>query len=175
MGDLQELFGVNSEQALRFFIDSLREETLPVGIVEDETYYVASVLAHYAQTPRGNDSFVSPGNLAEVFESSFLPGIGADSPLLTDPGILEIAGSQTLLLAGFFRDQIGRRRSADWYDWMGQSFYVRASDSLQIGRKKILLQRIAEHFPVWARTCQGLSRNLRDNYFLFHPSSPQNP
>lgn len=162
MSDLQELFGVDSDQALRFFIDTLREETLPAGIVEDETFYVASVLAHYAQTP-------SPGSLTEVFENFFLPSISAELPVLTDPEILEVAGSQTLLLAGFFRDQIGRRHNARWYDQMGQTFYIRASDFSQGGRKKLLLQRMAEHFPVWAQTCSGLSRNLRRSYYLFHP------
>jgi hypothetical protein len=169
MSDLQELFGVNSEQVLKFFIDSLREEVLPTGIIDDELFYVASVLAHYAQTPRYDSGPITAGSLSEVFDVFVLRGmLGLESPGLTDPELLEIAGSQALLFAGVFRDQMRRRHNVAWYDRLGQSFYNRASDYSPGRRKKEVLQRIATHFPVWAQTCNEMSRRLRDNYYLLN-------
>jgi hypothetical protein len=169
MSDLQELFGVNSEQVLRFFIDSLREEVLPAGIVDDELFYVASVLAHYAQTPCYDSGRVAAGSLSEVFDSFVLHGMsGQESTGLNDPEILEIAGSQALLFVGVFRDQMRKRHNVAWYDRLGQSFYNRASDYSPGRRKKEVLLRIAAHFPVWAQTCSGMSRRLRDNYYLLN-------
>ena len=167
MSDLTELFSVNSEQALRFFAESLREEVLPVGVTGDEFLYVASVLAHYAQTPRyRSDSFLAD-NMSDLFEQFVLGGMTNEKSLVsTNPEILEVAGSQTLLFVGFFRDQTRRRHNVAWYDRMGQLFYSEAGSRSLSRKRKEMLGQIADHFPSWAVTCRNMSRTLRDNRYL---------
>ena len=97
---LLELLAVDSDEAFNFFLSGLREVTGKRP--DNEMVYVASVLAHYSQTSRCDNNFMpSLADLSEVFDNFFL--INTD-----DPYILEIGGSQIILLAGFFRDQMSR-------------------------------------------------------------------
>ena len=71
----------------------------------EELLYNASVLAHYAQVSTQPDVDVpAPSNLSAVFDHFV-----ADSTLLNDRLMMETAGAQCLLLAGFFEDQMRRR------------------------------------------------------------------
>lgn len=166
MSDFAELFGVNTEQNLRFFIESLQEVPLPNGASDDELFYVASVLAHYAIVSRFDQAYLSLGSLSEILDTFVLGGLLRPEPLITsDAEILEIAGSHTLLLVGFFRDQMRRRHNVGWFDELGQSFYDKASDG-SLGKKRAVLQRVAGHFPSWALTCNAMRRRFRDNYYV---------
>jgi hypothetical protein len=108
-----DLLGVNSEQAFRFFFGYLQEEVATKRVTKKETLYVASILAHYAQTSRSDPNFMVPsGSLYEVLDNFVLPAMTPEGSLgLQDAKILEIAGSHTLLLVGFFRDQMNNRHS----------------------------------------------------------------
>jgi hypothetical protein len=166
MSEFGELLGVNTEQNLRFFLESLREEPLPQGASDDELFYVASVLAHYAMVSRFDPDYLSFSNPSEIFDTFILGGLlRQEPPIAADPEMLEVAGSHTLLLVGFFRDQMQRRHNVRWYDELGQSFYDKASDGTR-GRKRTVLQRIAGHFAPWARTCNTMRRRLNDNYYV---------
>jgi len=48
----EELVAIDSGTALKFFVDNLREAAGTERLRDDETLYVASILAHYAQTSR---------------------------------------------------------------------------------------------------------------------------
>lgn len=113
MGDFTELFEVNSTQVLKFFFDRLKEEIISREITGIETLYVASILAHYAQTPSNRNTSnedATPVSLYDVLDSFVLPGLTIEGfSKLRDSKMFEVAGSHTLLLAGFFRDQAGRR------------------------------------------------------------------
>jgi len=155
---LQDLLGVDSNRVFNFFLSGLREVTGKKPC--DEMIYVATVLAHYAQTSRYDDSSIrAMVNLSEVFERFVLFGVD-------EVEILEIGGSQLLLLAGFFRDQMEHRYNLNCYDLMGQSFYERASFYSKEPKRQELFDRMSESFPNWAIRCCWLNRYFRENRLL---------
>jgi hypothetical protein len=158
----EELAGVDTGAALKFFVDNLRETAGNQSLREDETLYVASILAHYAQTSRADSlSIPSMANLSEVFDAFIL-----QMPGLNDSGILEIGASQILLFAGFFRDQMARRHNVEWYDQLGRSMYERASHYTADLRKRALLDHMSASFPFWTIRCRDVSRLCRENHLL---------
>jgi len=158
----EELIAIDSGTALRFFVANLRETMGTRILWDDEVHYVASVLAHYAQTSRADTmSIPAMANLSEVFDSFILP-----TALLNDSELLEIGGSQILLFAGFFRDQMSRRHDVRWYDQVGQSLYEKASQHSKNLKKRELFDRLSGSFPVWTIMCRDLSRAFRDNRLL---------
>lgn len=155
---LFEILGVNSDQAFNFFLSGLRDVARKKP--DDEMFYVATVLAHYAQTSRCDTAFMPAlANLSEVFDNFLLIQT-------TDPEILEIGGSQVLLFAGFFRDQMRRRHNVEWFDRIGQSFYDRASQLTRDRKRGYFLEKMAESLPLWNHRCRDLSRICRDNQYL---------
>ena len=52
-----------------------------------------------------------------------------DTTLLRDSMMMETAGAQCLVLAGFFEDQMRRRHSIRWYAQLGATFFRRAAMS----------------------------------------------
>ena len=158
----EELIAIDSGSALNFFVGGLRETAGTEGLREDETFYVASILAHYSQTSRADTTSIpSMANLSEVFDSFIL-----HTTLLSDSEILEIGGSQILLFAGFFRDQMSRRHNVRWYDQVGQSMYEKASQYSRDQKKRALFERLSGSFPAWTIACRNLSRACRDNRLL---------
>src|SRR3569833_551655 len=158
----EELVGVDSGAALKFFVENLRETERRLSLREEETRYVSSILAHYAQTSRADTASIpSMANLSEVFDAFIL-----HTPGLTDPEVLEIGGSQILLFAGFFRDQMARRHNVEWYDHLGQSMYERASHYTSDLKRRTLLDRMSESFPFWTIRCRDVSRLCRENHLL---------
>ena len=158
----EELVAIDSERAFNFFLASLGEAAVMERFKHDEMFYVASILAHYSQTSRF-DTTTMPcmGNLSEVFDNFVL-----QTTKLTDSELLEFGGSQVLLFAGFFRDQMGRRHNVQWYDQVGQSLYEKASQHSKNLKKRELFDRLSESFPAWTIVCRDLSRTLRENRLL---------
>ena len=158
----EELIAVDSGNALNFFLTNLRETAGTQRLRDDEVSYVASILAHYSQTSRSDTiSIPSMANLSEVFDSFIL-----QTTTRNDSEMLEIGGSQVLLFAGFFRDQMSRRHNVKWYDQVGQSLYEKASQHSKNLKKRDLFDRLSESFPVWTIVCRDLSRALRENRLL---------
>jgi len=150
---LRELLGVNKAEAFNFFLSGLKDVTKRDP--NDEMFYVASILAHFSITSRYDTSSMPPlANLSEVFDQF----VFFDT---TDSEILEIGGSQVLLFAGFFRDQMKYRHSVTWYDGIGQSFYGRASAYSREAKRKRLFDRMSKSFPWWTLRCCDLSRKCR--------------
>jgi len=156
------LLAVDSESVLNFFWENLRDSAGSIKWRDDEALYVASILAHYSQTSRSCAS-TAPclGGLSEVFDNFILA-----TAALQDSDLLELGGSQVLLFAGFFRDQMARRHNVKWYDQVGQSLYERAGQYSPVPKKREFFDRLSESFPQWAIVCRDLSRNLRDNRLL---------
>jgi hypothetical protein len=167
MDYFNDLLGVTSEQTLRFFFKCLQEEVTRKPVAQKETLYVASVLAHYAQTSRWDPNYMSPsGSLYDILDNFVLPAYTMERSLgLQDPEILEIAGSHTLLLVGFFRDQMNRKHNLSWYDKLGKSFFIRASTRVGKEEKAELLRGISENFVLWAVSCRNMSRTLRNQRY----------
>ena len=70
----------------------------------DELLYNASLLAHYAQVSTHPDvDLPTPASLSAVFDHFVV-----DTTLRHDALMMETAGAQCLLLAGFFEDQMRR-------------------------------------------------------------------
>lgn len=153
-----ELLGVDSSMALSFFLSGLKGVSGKEP--NNEMFYVASVLAHYSQTSRYDIlSMPSLADLAEVFDQFILVET-------SDPEILEVGGSQLLLFAGFFRDQMSRRHNVRWYDEVGQSFYGRASLYTRGLKRRSLFEKLSQSFPNWALCCRDLSRICRESRYL---------
>ena len=170
MGDMTELLGVDSKGALRFFFKSLIDERLPVKATKEETLYVASILAHYAMTSNGGSGDITlPSSLSEIYDRFVLDGYRTRGRLgFTDPEILEMAGSQALLLCGFFRNQVSGERNIAHYDKLGRFFYGKAGFCSKEVKKRQLLRQISHNFCDWTNTCMRMSQTCRDSYYLLN-------
>jgi hypothetical protein len=167
MGPLQELLAVDERQALEFFVVGLTD-ICETAVDRQELVYNASVLAHYAQvsTQAGKD-LPTPSTLCAVFDQ-FVLGC-----TMTDDGpLLETAGAQCLLMAGFFEDQLRRRHNIRWYAQLGAGFFARAAACTSSARKAHLLDGLSRRFEPWRRRHARLGRELRDCAYLVAPPEP---
>jgi len=83
---------------------------------------------------------------------------------------MEVAGTQCLLLAGFFEDQMRGRHNIRWYAALGSGFFSQAAVHERSSRKARLLNAIATRFEPWRQRHALLSRALRDQPYLLNPS-----
>ena len=167
LGALRELLAINHRQALEFFALRLQDVSEPT-VDRQELLYNASLLAHYAQLSTQPEVDVpAPANLSAVFDHFV-----ADTTLLHDSLMMETAGAQCLLLAGFFEDQMRRRHNIRWYSELGASFFRRAALHERSLQKARLLDAIARRFELWRRRHAQLSRELRDQPYLLAPPRP---
>jgi hypothetical protein len=167
MGPLRELLATDERQALEFFFQRLKDIAGP-GIDEQELLYNASVLAHYAQvSTHATADLGVPASLSVIFDHFV-----ADSTLRDDSLMMEAAGAQCLVLAGFFEDQMRGRHNIRWYAGLGAGFLKRAAQLEPSSRKARLLDTIARGFEAWRQRHARLSRELRDQPFLLSPPRP---
>src|SRR5262249_47695489 len=97
MEPLSELLATTHRQTLEFFVLGLKEVS-DDDVDQRELFYNASVLAHYAQvSTQAPGDLPTPADLGAVFDHFVL-----SDTLRHDPEIMEAAGAQCLLLAGFF-------------------------------------------------------------------------
>lgn len=167
MGPLHELFASDQRQTLEFFFLGLKD-VLEADVDEHELLYNASVLAHFAQVSSQSPFDVPvPHNLTAVFDQFVL-----DDSMWKDGTLMETAGAQCLLLAGFFEDQMRRRHNIRWYAELGAGFFERAAVQAPTPIKAQLLHTIARHFEPWRQRHARLSRELRDQPYLMRPCPP---
>ncbi len=164
MQPLSELLASDHRQTFEFFYVGLQEVVDPT-VDRQELLYNASVLAHHAQvSSHAVTDLPTPASLADVFDTFVL-----DATHAGDGDMMEAAGAQCLLLAGFFEDQMRRRHSIRWYAELGTDFYYRAATHQQSVPKAQLLTAIARRFELWRRTHAELARSLRDLPYLMGP------
>ncbi len=122
MNPLGELLATDHRRTLEFFVSGLQDVSEP-DVDRQELFYNASVLAHYAQvsTKAGID-WPAPKNLSDVFDHFV-----SDTTLRHDSLTMEVAGTQCLLLAGFFEDQ--RIRCASGTTSAGTRSWARVSSA----------------------------------------------
>jgi hypothetical protein len=167
MGPLRELIATDHRQALEFFFQRLRDVSGPT-VDREELLYNASVLAHYAQvSTQAARELSAPPNLSAVFDHFVF-----DVSLLDDSLMMETAGAQCLVLAGFFEDQMRRRHNIRWYADLGASFFSRAAVRQTSPHKARLLDTIARGFESWRQRHAQLGRDLRDQPYLLAPPRP---
>jgi hypothetical protein len=165
MGPLGELLATDHRRILEFFALGLRDVSEP-NVDRQELFYNASVLAHYAQvSTQASVEWPAPANLSEVFDHFV-----SDATLLRDSLMMEVAGTQCLLLAGFFEDQMRHRHNIRWYAELGSGFFSRAAAHERSSEKARLLNAIARRFEPWRQRHALLSRALRDQPYLLTPS-----
>lgn len=163
---LRELLATDERRALEFFFVHLRDVSEP-DVARDELLYNASVLAHYAQvSTAAADGVPMSSSLAAVFDQ-FVIDVTANE----DRELLETAGAQCLVLAGFFEDQMRVRHNIGWYTELGSGFFSRAAAQQESERKARLLHALSRHFELWRRRHARLSRELRDLPYLLPPPS----
>jgi hypothetical protein len=170
MGPLAELLAVDQQRALEFFIVGLTDVS-ETGVDREELLYNASVLAHYAQVSTHADSEMpAPTDLGAIFDQFVL-----NTAVPYDSVILEAAGAQCLLLAGFFEDQMRVRHNIRWYAELGAGFFTRAASRQESAHKARLLTTVARHFEPWRQRHARLSRELRNQAYLLAPVTPLAP
>ena len=167
----RELFAIDQRRALEFFAVRL-QDVIESTVARDELLYNASVLAHYAQVSTCSSVDVpTPVNLSVVFDRFVV-----DPSVRHDAALLETAGAQCLLLAGFFEDQMRERHNIRWYARLGAGFFKRAAVQVSSPDKARLLDAIADGFEPWRQRHAKLSRELRDQpYLLSPPLRPSSP
>lgn len=159
--DLQELLQVDQRAALQFFFSRLRDVSEP-SVDEDLLLYNASVLAHYTQISTDADhEWPVPSSLSPVFDNFVL-----DTSLQRDSCMMEVAGAQCLLLAGFFENQMWRRHNIRWYSKLGTDFFNRAATQERSLHKARLLDSMSRDFEPWRQRYALLSRELQDHPYL---------
>jgi hypothetical protein len=168
MGPMGELLASDHRHVLEFFLVGLQDVSEST-VDRQELLYNASVLAHYAQvSTQSDDEWPAPANLSEIYDHFV-----SDTTLLRDSAMMEVAGAQCLLLAGFFEDQMRRRHNIRWYSELGTGFFGRAAVHEPSPHKARLLDAIGRHFELWRRRQARLSRELRSNDYLLNLSGPQ--
>lgn len=161
MDELRLLLATDHRQTLEFFFVHLRD-VVETRVDRQELLYNASVLAHYAQVSTcATGEMPTPSTLAGVFDHYVM-----DQSLAADPEMMEAAGAQCLLLAGFFEDQMRIRHNVRWYAALGAGFYRRAADRSRGSRTAEVMAAMAEHFEPWRQRHARLSRELRDQPYL---------
>jgi hypothetical protein len=164
MGPLRELLATDDRQALEFFFQRLKDVSEP-DVDTRELLYNASVLAHYAQvSTQAGSELSAPATLGIVFDHFVI-----DTTLVRDSQMMETAGAQCLVLAGFFEDQMRRRHNIRWYAQLGAGFLKQAAVLESSPHKAQLLDTVASRFEVWRQRHARLGRELRDQPFLFAP------
>ena len=167
---LRELLAVDHRQALEFFVLGLSDVCDP-DVDREELLYNASLLAHYAGTStQAADGLPTPLNLSDVFDHFVL-----DTTLRDDGTMMETAGAQCLLLAGFFERQMRRRHNIRWYVEVGASCFVRAAAWETSSRKARLLNTLAVGFEAWRQRQERLSHELHDRPYLLTLSQSPTP
>lgn len=167
MGPLGELLATDHRRALEFFVVGLQDVS-ETALDRQELLYNASVLAHYAQvSTRADTDLPAPANLSDVFDHF----VGS-AALHQDALMMETAGAQCLILAGFFEDQMRRRHNIRWYAQLGASFFSRAAAQEESPQKARLLDTLAKQFEPWRQRQARLSRELRDMRYLLSTPGP---
>jgi hypothetical protein len=164
MESMRDLLASDHRQTLQFFFTGLQDLSEPT-VDRDELLYNASVLAHHAQvSTQATLEIPTPRNLSEVFDAFVL-----DTSLSNDSTMMETAGAQCLLLAGFFADQMRARHAIEWYATLGATFYRRAAAHERSTVRAKLFDGVSRKFEPWRRRHAQLSRELRDQYYLLPP------
>ena len=167
MSPLRELLATDHRNVLEFFLVGLRDVSEP-SVDREELFYNASVLAHYAQVSTQADAeWPTPASLSTVFDHFV-----SNTTLMRDSLMMEVAGTQCLLLAGFFEDQMRQRHNIRWYAELGTGFFSRAAVHERSPHKARLLDAIGRHFEAWRQRHAQLSRELRDHQHLLTSSRP---
>jgi hypothetical protein len=161
MDELQILLATDQRRTLEFFFVH-HQDVVEALVDRQELLYNASVLAHYAQVSTCATADVpTPATLGQVFDQFVV-----DQSLADDPGMMETAGAQCLLLAGFFGDQMRVRHNVRWYAAMGAGFYRRAAERAHQPRNAEVMWAMSEHFEPWRQRHARLARELRDQPYL---------
>ena len=168
MDPFRELIAIDHRQALEFFTVRLQDISEP-DVDRHELLYNASVLAHYAQTSTHSATDLgTPATLSAVFDNFVL-----DTTLMNDRLMMETAGAQCLLLAGFFEDQMTGRHNIRWYAQLGAGFFSRAASGESSADRARVLTALSRRFESWRRKHAQVSRELRDlPYLLALPKPP---
>ncbi|HTM33821.1 MAG TPA: hypothetical protein VL263_21055 [Vicinamibacterales bacterium] len=161
MEELRSLLASDHRQTLEFFFVHL-QDVVEAPVDRQELLYNASVLAHYAQVSTcATGDMPTPSSLGRIFDQYVL-----DQSLADDAEMMESAGAQCLLLAGFFADQMRVRHNVRWYAGLGAGFYRRAADCARSPKTAHVMWAMAEHFEPWRQRHERLSRELRDQPYL---------
>jgi hypothetical protein len=155
----RQWLAVTTGQALRFFFERLKDVSDEAGPPVGELLYNASVLAHFATTSTASTTYFPgcPASLTTVLDVFVL-----DRSQHADPDLMEAAGSQCLLLTGFFGSQLRRRHNVDWYAALGAGFYDQAARLGRDRNRVRMMLVMSSRFEFWRQQQARLARELRE-------------
>ncbi len=176
MDDVRDLYcplpdvkPIDHNGALNYFAQVIAEEVeeeraegrLRVG--DDVLFYGASVLAHFSETSSfTGEGFPTPTNMSQVFNQFYLMA----HQVGTDPDLLEMGASQSLLLVGFFRDQVKRSKyNVPFLDRLTSELYLKASRYSRDDKTSCMLKKVS-------RSVVPLARIFRDLHVTLHNNTP---
>lgn len=167
---LRYLLAVTHRQTLEFFVLGLKAVS-ERDVDQRELFYNASILAHYAQVSTAAQvDLPAPPTLSTVFDHFVYSDL-----LRRDPSMMEAAGAQCLLLAGFFEDQMRRRHNIRWYSELGSGFFNRASAAEPSDARAALLKSLSMKFEPWRARQARLARELRDQPYVLPNRNSESP
>lgn len=165
MNEYQELLAVNHQHAFDFFYEELLLTKSAEELSTNEAEHVASVLAHYAQTPYSNDlrKLPPPHNLSRVFEDFILSLEKRD-----DPSALRRGAAECLFLLGFFPEAMARRHNLSYFLSIGRTLYLRAAYYGVGPNQQKTFWLMSRNLDTSVEACQELRANWRDTPYLLH-------
>ncbi len=139
-------------------------------VPHDEFLYVSSILAHYALVESGSAEYLPlPGALRELHDL-----YATDASTWHDPGLMETAAVQALMLTGYFAGGMRLRHNLGTYVRWGCFFFDRAASGTT-GRKQAVLGGMSRHFPTWRHRLERLHVQLWENRHLLAFAQPPEP
>jgi hypothetical protein len=155
-------FAVSQRDVLDFFAECLLDvcdAEVAEQPLRDELLYTASILSHYALVSGTSQTSLPLANsLREVFD------LYVCDPLpQQDPGLMEAAAAQTLMLTGYYGAAMERSFSLPAYTNWGRQFFRKAA----VGRRRRLLLAMADHYEPWRDALRLLHARFQDD-FGFH-------
>jgi hypothetical protein len=162
------VIGMDENRAINFFYAGLKCERGEEEMSDTVLLHTASVLASFALTSRfGPDGFPVPANLSEVHDTFVL-----DHRWYNDLLAQVTAGASIILLAGFLRNKKGGRYNIDYFEWLGQGFYNRASALSSDVKSRELFGYLAEELPEVTDLCHNFHQSLRYKRYIIDLKPP---
>jgi len=167
-----ELFGVNEERALNFWVSNLHEA---IGskqwsqICDSTGVYLASVLGHFCLQSVDRAEVLSPdynpgdqefrqfADLTQIAEMMMQQLTSAKNPLW-----MESAGAHILLYAGFFQTQNKHRHNIAFFSALGKDCYHMAA----VGKRERVMKLMAAGFDQYLVHLANLHQHLQESRYL---------
>ena len=164
-----ELLATNSDRALNFFYTNLQDvisRDVRRRISEEETLYSSTVLAHYAQVSC-ESAQIDCAPVASCW-SILMERYGYNTGIHREPGLMEEAGGQSMLLLGFLKQAIERHYNLSDCCRHGEFFFSQAA----VGGRRSMMLTMANHYNLWVCLLWRMNRHIKEQKYLLQLRPP---